>query len=142
VTAVAAAHAASTLVMAGVVWTMQVVHYPLFSSVGRDGFTDYERRHTAAVTRLIAAPAVAEIITAAALFLARPEPVPAWLPFWSGALLAGVWVMTAAVQAPAHGRLGSGFDPEVHRRLVRSNWVRTAVWSLRGAAALWMLAVL
>jgi hypothetical protein len=38
-------------------------------------------------------------------------------------------------------RLSTGFDPVVHRRLVRTNWVRTAAWTARGAAAVAMIAV-
>ena len=29
-----------------------------------------------------------------------------------------------------------GFEVSVHRRLVRTNWLRTAVWSVRGVLAL------
>ena len=31
------------------------------------------------------------------------------------------------------------FDAEIHRRLVMSNWWRTAAWSARGVAALGMI---
>jgi hypothetical protein len=50
-------------------------------------------------------------------------------------LLAGIWLSTALVQAPIHGRLARGFDPALHRRLVRSNWVRTGLWTMRGLVA-------
>ena len=34
----------------------------------------------------------------------------------------------------------AGFDAEAHRRLVRTNWVRTVGWSLRSALVLgWVL---
>ena len=35
--------AVSTLPMVGLVWLVQVVHYPLFDHVGRDEFASYER---------------------------------------------------------------------------------------------------
>jgi hypothetical protein len=38
-------------------------------------------------------------------------------------------------------RLSTGFDPVVHRRLVRTNWIRTAAWTVRGAAAVAMVGV-
>jgi hypothetical protein len=34
--------------------------------------------------------------------------------------------------------LQKGFHETVHRRLVRTNWVRTVAWSLRGLLVLWM----
>jgi hypothetical protein len=55
-------------------------------------------------------------------------------------LLASVWLVTLFVQVPAHRRLGHGFEAEVHRRLVTSNWLRTAAWTARGALALAMTA--
>ena len=42
---------------------------------------------------------------------------------------------------PMHERLGRGFDPAAHRRLVATNWIRTIAWTARGALVLWMLAV-
>ena len=34
-----------------------------------------------------------------------------------------------------HRALSDGYDAQVTRRLVRSNWIRTAGWSLRSAVA-------
>ncbi len=59
---------------------------------------------------------------------------------WLGlGLIAVVWVSTAVVQSPAHGRLATGFDPAWHTRLVTTNWVRTVVWLGRGVLVGWWL---
>ena len=55
-------------------------------------------------------------------------------------LLAVIWISTAAVQVPLHGRLEREFTPEAHRMLVRTNWVRTAAWTARGAMVVFGLA--
>jgi hypothetical protein len=47
------------------------------------------------------------------------------------ALLALIWVSTALLQVPAHTRLGRGWDATTHRRLVSTNWIRTAAWLAR-----------
>ncbi len=39
--------------------------------------------------------------------------------------------VTAFVSAPLHGRLADRFDPVLHKRLVDTNWIRTAAWSGR-----------
>lgn len=132
-------HAGATLAMAGLIWTVQVVHYPLFDGVGVEGFAEYEARHASAIGRLLVVPAVTEVVAAALLALDRPDGIPAWLVLAAGALLAVVWVMTLLVQVPLHRRLGQAFDAEIHRRLVMSNWWRTAAWSARGVAALGMI---
>ena len=46
------------------------------------------------------------------------------------------WVVTA------HDRLGRGWDPRVHARLVRTSWIRTAAWTARAALALAMAATI
>lgn len=61
---------------------------------------------------------------------------------WAGlALLAVIWLSTAVLQVPAHGRLAGGFHPHHHRFLVRTNWIRTVGWTLRVPVALFLAAV-
>ena len=38
--------AVASVAMATVIWFVQVVHYPLFDRVGREGFTIYEMAHS------------------------------------------------------------------------------------------------
>jgi hypothetical protein len=77
---------------------------------------------------------LAEAATALALlFDAR---VPAAFAWGGAGLLAAVWLSTAFLQAPAHVALRRGFDPSLHARLVRTNWIRTVAWSLRSVLAL------
>ena len=135
-------HAAATTAMAGVIWFVQVVHYPLFAAVGRDGFAAYESAHRRLTTWVVAPMMLAELATAAALpFRPTPAAGPAW-GSWAGlALLAVVWLSTFLIQVPLHERLSRGFDADAHRSLVRSNWVRTVAWTARAALALSMLAL-
>ena len=57
------------------------------------------------------------------------------------ALVVVIWIATLLASVPMHERLARGFDAAAHRRLVRTNWIRTAAWTARGALVLWMLAV-
>ncbi len=38
-------NAAAVIFMAGFLWTMQLVHYPLFDRVGEEAFPAYETAH-------------------------------------------------------------------------------------------------
>ena len=49
-------HAATTLFMVGVIWFVQIVHYPLFQRVGKDGFGAYERQNTRKTGYVLALP--------------------------------------------------------------------------------------
>jgi hypothetical protein len=127
--ALLAAHAAATWALVGLIWTVQVVHYPLFANVGSEEFRRYHARHTRQITWIVAPLMAVELVTASLLFLGGVrEP---WL-LLSFAPLAFNWLATWRVQIPLHQRLAAGFDADVHRRLVASNWGRTAAWTVRG----------
>ena len=138
-TSVLLLHAAATLYMTGLIWFVQVVHYPLFAAVGREPFAAYEKEHTRLTGWAVTAPMLIELATGGALALWRPAALPA-APVWIGlALLGVIWLSTSLLQMPAHRTLLAGFDARAHRRLVRSNWLRTAAWTTRGALALWFV---
>lgn len=131
-------HLVVTWAMVGVIWTIQLLQYPLMAHVPEAGFVDFEEAHQRRVTAVLALFAPLEIVGAAGVAFTVAE-VPRWLSFGAGAVLAAVWVSTAVFYAPLHGRLSAGFDPVLHRRLVRANWWRTVAWSLRGTGAVAML---
>jgi hypothetical protein len=129
-------HAAATVAMSGVIWFVQVVHYPLFGRVGKSGFADYETAHARLTSRVVVPLMLIEAVTAVALSFQLPDQPLVW---WGLALLVVIWASTFVVQVPLHRRLESGFDASVHRRLVNTNWVRTVAWTARGAIALVLL---
>ncbi len=132
-------HVAATLFMLGVIWFVQVVHYPLFAKTGSKDFSIYEQQHTALTTWVVAPPMLWEGMTALLLFWFRPTGVSNGQLANGLALLAVIWLSTALVQVPCHSLLSKGFDSIVHQRLVWTNWIRTAAWSLRGLLVLYMV---
>ena len=127
------ANAVSTIFMTGLIWFVQIVHYPLFAAVGSDAFPAYSRSHQALTTFVVGPPMLVEALTAAALVLGRPAGVAPWLA-WAGLALVGViWISTVSLQIPAHAALSSGFKPAVADALVSTNWIRTVAWTLRAA---------
>ncbi|WP_439625069.1 DUF1772 domain-containing protein [Gemmata sp.] len=135
------ANAAATWLMCGVIWFVQLVHYPLFPAYDRAWFRAAMSAHQAATQRVVFPAMVLELGTALALLAWQPAGVPEWVP-WLGAALVGVWGFTTAlVMVPLHERLArEGFDGALHQRLVRWNWVRTAAWSARGLGCAAVLA--
>lgn len=128
-------HAAATWFLVGLIWIVQVVHYPLFSLVGADGYVAYQRSHMSRITWIVAPAMFVELFVAAAAVWVLGSAL-SWI---GAALLAGVWGSTFLLQVPLHGRLIGGFDANAHRLLVMTNWLRTALWSARGGVALLML---
>jgi hypothetical protein len=138
VTTLVVVHVGATLFLVGMIWTVQVLHYPLFSAVGSEGFAAYQAAHASRVTAIVAVPWALEVTTTAALLVVAPRQVPGWLLGTGAALAVVPVVVTVAVSVPAHGILGRGFDAGAHRRLVRTNWLRTLAWTGHGAVALWI----
>jgi hypothetical protein len=133
------AHAASTLIMLGVILVIQLVHYPLFRYVGAEAYVQYERAHIGAITPLVLPLMLIELITGMILLLTPIPNVPIWANWLGFGLIVLIWGVTGMVNAPQHGILAGGFDPAVHQALVSSNWLRTLGWGARGALILWML---
>ncbi len=132
--------AAATLFMTGLIWFVQVVHYPLYDRVGARDFPRYETDHAALTTLVVAPVMLVELVSAGLLLAFRPPPV-APAAVWAGALLVAViWASTAFLQIPAHATLSAAYDAEAHRQLVATNWIRTVAWSLRSLLVLWMMA--
>jgi hypothetical protein len=127
---------ATTLFMTGLIWFVQIVHYPLFDHVGREQFARYEQSHTASTTLVVAPVMLLEALAAFLLLLSQPRPstLAAFL------LLLLIWLSTALLQVPKHNLLSAGFDPAAHAALVSSNWLRTLAWTLRSALTLYWLA--
>ncbi len=132
-----AAHAFATLSMVGLIWFIQVVHYPMFALVGEDAFQNYEAVHQRLTTYVVAPLMLVELGTAATLVANRPAYIGAPWAIVGLCLVGVIWLSTWFLQVPAHNALQSGFDAAIHHRLVTTNWLRTIAWTLRGLLVVW-----
>lgn len=134
-------HTFTTLAMVGVIWTVQLVHYPLMSwpllvRDGRAAFDGWHARHLRWMTWVAVPLMLTEAAAALILLEHAPPSAPPWAAPAGALLLLAVWISTAALQVPAHRRLERGWDARTHARLVRGNWIRTLAWTARGILAL------
>ena len=129
----------ATIYMTGLIWFVQLVHYPMFADVPREVFVEYERIHQARTTWAVGPMMLLELATACAMFAYRPEGIPSWAPWAGMALLLLVDGSTAVFFGPQHMRLANGFDETMHRHLVDWNWLRTFGWTARGILLLWLV---
>ena len=133
------AHLVATVAMVGLIWFVQVVHYPLFDAVGRDGFVAYEDAHRR-LTAFVVGPFMAvEGVTALWIATAPPDGVSRVTALAGLVLLAVIHGSTVFLQVPMHAALAEGFDAAKAERLVRTNWIRTIGWTLRGVLAAGMV---
>lgn len=135
------AHVAATLFMVGLIWTIHVVHYPLFAEVGAANYVDYQSAHVERIGIVLAFPWLLEGLTLLGVMALAVERRELRVPALVGAVaMAVVLVISGVWSAPAHGELADGFDVAVHDRLMTANLVRTLAWSLCGASAVWVMA--
>ena len=128
-------HFAATWYMVGLIWLVQVVHYPLFAAVSREGFVAYEQAHTRLISFVVIPPMLIELGLAILFVMKRPEQLPLWAAVTGAFLVVVIWLSTFLLQVPQHTTLGSGFDARAHAVLVATNWIRTLAWTARGVIA-------
>lgn len=132
-------HAAATLYLTGLIWFVQLVHYPLMAKVGHDDYQVYQQLHERKTTWAVAPAMFIELGCAILLVFLLPNAIAPWLAWLGLSLAVLLWLSTAFIQVPCHKKLGQGFNAHAHRKLVTTNWLRTALWSIRGCIALVML---
>ena len=126
----------ATAMMTGIIWFVQIVHYPLFTQIPKEGFTRYEQSHTVRTGWVVAPLMLLELGTALLLLFYRPEghPIPLCTsPLYMTALgcLILIWLSTFLLQVPLHGVLEKQPDHRSMLLLERTNWIRTILWTLR-----------
>ena len=130
---------ASTLAMAGLIWLVQLVHYPLFDRVAVDRFVQFETDHSNWITWIVLPLMTVELGSAVWLALGRRDDPDAWVWYVGLAAVVLLWGCTGLLSVPEHNRLMLGFDAAAHRRLVVTNWPRTVLWTLRSGLVLYGL---
>ena len=121
----------STMAMTGLIWLVQLVHYPLFDRVASEKFTQFETDHSNWITIIVMPLMLAELGSSVWLAVGRSGQPDRWIWYLGLALVAGLWLCTAVLSIPEHNRLMGGFDADAYRRLVVTNWPRTVLWSVR-----------
>lgn len=120
----------ATLFMTGLIWFVQIVHYPLFADVGREQFSAYEFRHQRLTTWVVAPVMLIELVTT--VLLIKQLPAEFVRNAWIGlGLVMACWVVTAIWSVPTHRKLEGGFDAAAINWLINTNWIRTVAWTAR-----------
>lgn len=130
--------------MTGLIWFVQVVHYPLFAKVENESYQSYQELHQRLTTLVVGPPMLIEAFSSVLLLWYLPAGVSTTVLLTGVGLVFLIWISTAALSVPCHGRLLKGFDSSAHKRLVATNWPRTIGWTVRSGLmtyATWQWAV-
>ena len=107
-------HLGATAIMVGVIWIVQLVHYPSFYFIEEKNFQEFSYFHQRNITYIVGPVMLIEFLSGLYLLL-----------------LVFIWLVTFFFSVKEHNHLISSKDLESIRRLVKSNWARTILWTIR-----------
>ena len=124
-------HIIATSIMIGVIWVIQLVHYPSFYYVDRSRYELFQDFHMRNISWIVFPIMSIELITGILLIQSPVFGHSNKLFFISMILLALIWFLTATLFISIHKNLSNGYNKNIIYRLVNLNWLRTILWSLR-----------
>ena len=122
-------HLIATSVMVGVIWTIQLVHYPSFHFIELNQYTTFQRFHMSRISYVVIPAMLTELFTLILIIISMDQVDPIILA--SALFLIVIWLMTAVFFSGVHQKLTLGYDQTVVDKLVKLNWGRTLLWTLR-----------
>ena len=122
-------HLIFTSIMTGVIWVIQIVHYPSFHFIEKELYTAFQKFHMNKISIIVIPIMLAELITGIMLFLDKSSKSP-FLTI-SIIILVLIWLITGVFFTKAHNELIAGYQELVVNQLVAMNWIRTLLWTLR-----------
>jgi len=122
-------HLTATSVMVGVIWVIQLVHYPSFHFVELKQYNTFQRFHMSRISYVVIPAMLTELFTLFLIVISMDQIDT--LVLASAILLIFIWLMTAVFFSGVHQKLTLGYDQTVVDKLVKLNWGRTLLWTLR-----------
>lgn len=123
------AHLIFSSVMTGVIWVIQIVHYPSFHFIEKELYTAFQRFHMNRISIIVIPIMLAELITGIMLLFDKSSK--SHFLTISLIMLILIWAITGAFFSKAHNKLIIGYQELVVNQLVVMNWIRTLLWTLR-----------
>lgn len=114
--------------MVGLIWTIQILHYPTFHYVMEDRFLKFHAFHSSRITFIVMPVMFIELISAIWLIVFFPH---SQILNVNAMGVVGIWVATFFALVPLHSKLSVGKELQTLDRMVRNNWIRTLLWSVR-----------
>jgi hypothetical protein len=120
-------HLSACAFMTGLIWLVQIVHYPGFVYVDVKGWSEFHRFHSARISWIVLPVMVTELVTGFFLFF----QFSGWIYNANFLAILLTWATTFFVSVPLHNRLSQRRDEDIVRKLVLTNWLRTSLWTTR-----------
>lgn len=122
--------------LTGLIWTIQLVHYPSFRFVNKSNYLEFQHHHVHSIDKIVIPLMVVEIVSSFGLFWFDGFFSLNALGFYIVLL---IWIATGLFSVPAHSKLEKGKNEEAINKLVSTNWIRTFLWTLKSGLNFYLL---
>lgn len=132
-----------TAYMTGVIFTVQLVSYPLYKKINPKDFPSYQSSHIQRITPVVGPVMIVELfsslflVTANYSYLSQQEILRPYLI--ALVLVVLIWLTTLSYSIPLHQNLKTKWDEKLYKKLLETNWTRTVAWLLRCVILSWAL---
>ena len=127
--------------LCGLIWTVQIVHYPSLAFVNPESFKAAHSFHSRRISLLVIPLMLLELISAGVLVVVYHENTfLTWFAWVNLLSILLIWISTFLLSVPLHVELSQGYNAKTLSKLVTSNWPRTILWSIRFIAWIWLIA--
>ena len=116
-----------TLTMLSIIIVTQIVSYPLFLNVDEKIFTSYHSEYVKRITIIVMPIMIIELALTIMLYYVLDG-------FLSQVFLISlimIFISTVIIQVPIHNKLKFSYDEYLAKKLIKTNWIRTFLWSLK-----------
>ena len=117
-----------TFILLGLIWVVQLVHYPSFQYIKEDEFVKFEKFHTLRIALLATPLMLLEVLLGATLIYVSNFSIKFIVAFL---FVIAIWISTFMLSVPCHKKLLQGKDVSIIKRLVATNWLRTFFWTAK-----------
>jgi len=127
-------HLITTSMMVAIIWIVQILHYPTFLFIDKKQYTEFQQFHMKKISYIIIPIMIVELFSGLGiLFLTQKGQI---LFYGSLALLVLIWMLTGLLFTKYHSELSKKYNQETILQLIRFNWIRTLLWTIRLALLL------
>ena len=128
-------HLTTTFMMTGIIWIVQMVHYPAFHFIDKNDYLNFQLFHMRRISFIVMPLMSFELISIILISIKDSS--------FSNFLLLGltilIWLITFLLNVPLHNKLLNHHESLIISKLIQSNWPRTLCWSLKSVILTYFL---
>ena len=129
-----------SFIAVGLIWTIQLVHYPSMRFIPKERFVEYHNFHSIRISFLAMPLMLTELGTSLMLFYQNYDNAIQTIFLINLVIVVLIWLSTFLIQVPLHNALSKEKQSEKLSKLICTNWIRTILWTARSILMILFLA--